>query len=276
MSSWSAVFLAELLKLWSRGMARAGAAVFVGFAILAPLALLTAKNSGVSFNDQDAASFVDASAQNAALWSLHVRNFFVSHVLVAVLAALSFAGELSERTLREDLVRPVPRAVVLAAKWGALCAWIAGTLLVQLVVALLVGVVLHSTNGETEFRSVALGFLASGVCDAGFAAFALMMAVVVRSVSGTLTTIVLFMLFEWMASWAPSMLDFVTQTMNPVPPLLQAIIHSGPYFPSAAWGAWQELAARGTMQLESWVALAVYTLGSAVLAERVFARLDVP
>lgn len=276
MSAWSSVFLAELLKLWSRGMARAGAVLFLVIGVLAPLALRSASSSVITVNDQDATAFIDVSAPNAVLWSLYLRNFFVSHVLLAVLAAMSFAGELRDHTLREDLVRPVPRALVLAAKWGALCAWIGGTLLAQLLVATLTGLVLHPNQGEVEFGEVLLGFLASGVCDAGFAAFALAAAVVVRSVSGALTTIVLFLVFEWVASWAPSTLEMFAQAMDPVPPVVQFIIQSGPFFPSAAWGAWQELATNAVIHWEPWAALALYTAAAAVIAERTFSQIDVP
>lgn len=278
MTRWSAVFLAELLKLWSRGTARIGAVAFAVIGILGPLVLLAAAGSGLTVNDQSVSSTMDISAPNSVLWSLYLRNFFVSHVLLAVLAALSFAGELRDHTLREDLIRPVPRSVVLAAKWAAMCAWSGITLVVQAAGATFLGLLLHPATGQTSLSDVLLGYVASWACEAGFAAFALAVAVVIRSVSGALTTVVLFLLFEWVLSWAPSTLDMFAQAMDPaqVPVWLTLLVDSGPFFPSAAWGAWQEIAAGATPSWQPWVALLVYTTVAAVLADRVFARLDVP
>jgi ABC-type transport system involved in multi-copper enzyme maturation permease subunit len=278
MIPYSSVFLAEVLKLFSRSVARVGAVLFVGVGVVAPVVMSMTANSGFSVNDQDVQSTMDLSAPNAVLWSLYLRNFFIAHVLTAVLAALSFAGELRDHTLREDLVRPVPRSVVLAAKWAALAAWSAVTLGLQLAAALIVAAVLHPWDGAAKPSWFVLGFFASWLCDLGFAAFALAAATVLRSVSGALTGVVLFIVFEWTASWIPFVVRPFVEAMDPatVSPLLRMVVDSAPFYPSAAWGAWQQVASGASPTWQLWAALAVYTAVAAVVAERVFSRIDIP
>jgi len=74
-------------------------------------------------NGEVVAETIEVSASQGVAYALTVRNLLVTHVFHLALAAQSFAGELRAGSLREDILRPVPRWTVIFAKWVALCVW---------------------------------------------------------------------------------------------------------------------------------------------------------
>lgn len=270
------LFLAEVLKLHSRASARVGIVGLLAIAAAGPLAMALRAAMTVEGNLFVTPEF---SAPNAVRWSLYLREFYVVHALLIVLALQSYAGELQARTLREDLVRPVRRELVLLAKWGALATWSFLTLLLQLAVASVAALVLHPATGATEWQDVLGAHAAAWAVEVGFAASALAVGVATRSVAGGIAGMFLFILFERIAAgvvWVVR--GFVTAVENPadVQPMFRWISATGPWFPSSGWSVWQELANAAPITWQAWAALAIWTLLSVVVAERIFARTDVP
>ena len=118
---------AEAQKLMSRRAARLGLVLAASLGVAGPLLVLAANGMEMNVNE---ASLVDwlglrLEPTEGQLASLRLRNALPLPRFVMWLAASSFAGEYRNRTLREDLLRPVPRHAVLAAKWIALVLWIA-------------------------------------------------------------------------------------------------------------------------------------------------------
>jgi ABC-type transport system involved in multi-copper enzyme maturation permease subunit len=275
MNLLGAVVLAEVRKLLSRPVARVG---LVGMALLGafgPVALWMLAGAGVTVNGGDLGASLDVSAPNGLRWALFLRNFFTGQVLLAVLAAMSFAGELQAHTLREDLVRPVPRAVVLFGKWVALGTWSFLAILLQAALASIVGLVLHPASGGVEWSALAFAFVGTWAAELSFAAVALATAVLFRSVAGTLAGLFLFLVFERCFTWgliaARGLFTSMSETGEP--PAWAAIV---PFTPTSAWSGWTELASGTDPSWQPWVALVMWTALAGVLAERVFARTDVP
>jgi ABC-type transport system involved in multi-copper enzyme maturation permease subunit len=272
------ILWAELRKLLSRPIARAGLVLMAVVGATGPVGLWVLLHSGVQVNGGELASNFDVCAPNTIGWSLHVRNFFVAHVLLTVFAALSFAGEYQSHALREDLVRPVPRSVVLLAKWFALAGWSLTAMAVQLAVAAGLAVLLQPLHGEATWSQVLLAYLEAWVAEVGFAAFALAASVVVRSVAGTLLTVFLFLVFEQGAGWV---LGLLGQFVSAVPAEtnlgpLREIVKVTPFLPSSAWAVWTEALAGAAPTWQAWTGLLVYTAVALVVADRLFARVDVP
>lgn len=271
----SAVVLAEVRKLLSRPVARVGLVGMALLGALGPLALWMLSGSGVTVNGGDLGANLDVSAPNGLRWALFLRNFFSGQILLAVLAAVSFAGELQAHTLREDLVRPVPRAVVLFGKWTALGTWSLLALIVQVVTAAGVGLLLHPASGDVTWADLALGCVGTWAAELSFAAVALATAVVFRSVAGTLAGLFLFLVFERCATWALIAARGLFSSMSETgePPAWFGIV---PFTPTSAWSGWAELTTGADPSWQPWVALIVWTVLAGVVAERVFARTDVP
>lgn len=267
-----AVVSAEIRKLFSRSSTRFG----VLFAILLGLGVpLTA-----GFFRWVAEQAMDQPGQLQGLdpsyvvyATLYIRNFFLMRIILIMVGALSLAGEYQTRTLREDVLRPVHRSVLLFAKWLALVAFIAVTLVVTLAPATALSVVAWGTAGD--WQHVLLGWLATLACDAGFAALVLAVAVVLRSVAGTMVGMFLFYFANVALGWA---LIIVANL-----PFLQlptwardAMANVGPYLPPAAYDAWTGASPASEFAATGFGALAVYGLLAYVVADRVFARIDVP
>jgi len=269
---------AESVKLLSRSSARLGLVLAAGLGLVAPLLLTMVANSGMVVNGAAVSDTLAASAPMAARWALSIRNLWLMQALVLLLATQSFAGELQARTLREDLVRPVPRTAVLLAKVGAVALWIGLSLVLQYLVATVAGLVLFGTGGP--WRDVAMGYLATFGADLSFAAVAFAAAALVRSVPGTLVGVLLFIVFEKLVAWflyvAEGAKGMLPPEMNQVPAVVDWVFASQPMLPSAAWGIGGELSVGNDVLLVTWAALGLYFLGGLLVAERRFAWSDVP
>ncbi len=272
---------AEFLKLQSRTTARAGWVALALLGLVVPLFLAFLGSSGVTVNGGDLGANLDLSAANGARWALIVRNFYVAQAFLIVLGALSVAGELQARTLREDLVRPVPRWAVLGAKWVALSLWSAIALAMQWGVAVLVGLVLLDLQGEAEFVDVLLGYVASWVADTGFLTAVLLISAAARSVAATIAGMFLFLILERFVGWGLWMVRGIRVGMPPewgeqIPWFVDILLDASPWLPSSAWNVWKELVDGVDPSWQGWASLGILTLLAAALAERIFARVDVP
>lgn len=261
------VLWAETRKLLSRPLARFGLLFSAVLGAFGPLAVLLMANTPLEL--QGEAVKYDMCAANGLEWGLTVRHWSGSaQLLIAVLGALSYAGELQSHTLREDLVRPVERWVVLLAKWLSLSAWSLLALLAQGAVGGLLGLVLLGASGEQTMAHVGAAFAVSWPVELSFAAFALCSAVLVRSVSGALVVILLFVVFERafsLISWAAS--GFFSDAGS---------ISYVPFLPSTAWSVWTEMLAGATPSWQPWLALVLWTLLASSIALVGFSRTDVP
>ncbi|MEQ1566272.1 MAG: ABC transporter permease [Myxococcota bacterium] len=279
---FGAITWAELRKLLSRPIAKVGLVVLAAIGLLGPLGLSMLANAGVTVNGGDLGANLDVTAANAVRWSLYVRNLFAIHILLTVLAALSVAGEFQSHSLREDLVRPVPRSLVLLAKWIALAGWAFAGLVAQLVVAVALGAVLHPWSSDdpshAQWGAVLLGCAVSWLSEVGYAAVVLAAAVVFRSVAATLGSVFLLLVFERVADWTLTLVGTVVSALPTETNLgpFRYVVDAAPFLPSSAWAVWSELATGAGPSWQPWVALAVYTALAVVVADRWFARVDVP
>ncbi len=269
---------AESVKLLSRRSARLGLVLAALLGIVGPLMLGTLSGSAIVVNGADLGETLQANAPMAARWALSLRDFWIMQAFVLLLVSQSFAGELQARTLREDLVRPVGRSQVLAAKLGAMALWIGLTLALQYALSIGLGAVLFGTDGA--WRDVSLGYVGSFLSDLSFAAFTLAVATLVRSVVGTAVGMLLFIVFSKLLGWALFLAEGAANAlppeMNQLPQAAYWLFASQPMLPSAAWGLGGELAVGADLLWVTWAAWALYLLGGWAVADRAFAWSDIP
>lgn len=250
---------------------------------------LTAEQaSQLAQNGPQAWTFVDAV--NAVVWT---RNFFVFRALLIAVVAVSVAGEFVARTLREDLVRPVSRSAVLLAKVAALQLFVAATLVLPLVLTVGLGAALlgvpsadvaagASATGALQDAGLLIGLTWLG--DAGFTALVVAIAVVLRSVPGTLGGVFLYWVLDKLLGFSLFVLasgkDWFIEMLErggaaPLVPMVHTLVAARPWLPSAAFdlssyygtydgGAWQ-----------GFVALGLYTALSTAVALVWFRRVDI-
>lgn len=110
-----AVLAAELLVLRRRPVGRGMIACCSALPVLAALAYGQLSSSTMTFNDRRLADVLAFSGPDAAQVALRVFHV-VMPLFILALAGQSWAGERSGHILREQWVRPVPRAHVYWAK----------------------------------------------------------------------------------------------------------------------------------------------------------------
>ena len=277
-----ALWRAETIKLFSRSSARFGLAMAAVVSLGALFALHQLATSDAMVNGEPLSTLLaDARNAPAALrWGLLVRNFFLLRAFIILLGAQSVAGELQARTLREDLLRPVPRWSVLAAKAGALGTWIAASLGVAWVIGAALGSVALGTSGP--WAEVAAGYLATWACDFGFAVVVITIALAVRSVAGTVMGVVLFLILDTVLGWALGVLawaagiDLVRQAVGTAAWALDLVARANPWMPSSAFAAWKGVSPEVDWAWQSFAALGLLLAVCGVVAERQLARLDLP
>jgi ABC-type transport system involved in multi-copper enzyme maturation permease subunit len=276
-----ALFQAEVTKLFSRSSARFGLGFAIVIGIGVPLARALLRVAEVHFAHQIALDdpghpapvLSDIDPAWISYATLYIRNFFLMRIVLIMMGALTFAGEFQARTLREDLLRPVPRAAVLLAKWLSLVTWIAATLVITFACSAAIGLIAWGPHGD--WGQVALGYLATVSADAGFAALVLCVAVLIRGVAGTMVGMFLFYFFDF--ATGVGLMAFANFPFGNVPDWAKDMASkASPWLPSAAFGVWQGAGDTTPWSWEGFVSLALITLVSLVVAERVFARIDVP
>jgi ABC-type transport system involved in multi-copper enzyme maturation permease subunit len=280
------VIRAETSKLLSRRMARIGGVVSVLIGVCVPLLYAMfwswRAEAQFSFNGQvqGVGDYADASAVVA--YALLLRNFFVLRAFVVVLGALSMAGELSASTLREDLLRPVPRVGVWAGKAAALAIFIAGSLFLTGAFSSVIGLALYGFTGD--WMAVGLAYFGTLATDVVFSWLVLAVAVCVRSVAMTVAGILVFFVFDLVA-WASLYLaQFAIEAAQmaqpemelPLPALMEFAIQARNWLPSAAFGVWY--GAFGEMEwiAESLVALVLIGAACVTVGVTVFQSRDIP
>jgi len=272
------IWLAETSKLFSRLTAKAGLIVAAGLGVLGPVFLWVAMNADMTWNNTRVSETIDATSPLALQISLEIRNFFILRAFIIVLAALSFASEYRAQTIREDLIRPVPRWMVPLSKWMAINTWIAVSLLVAWVFGGLLAVVVFGFGGE--WMRPLSGYAVTLLADAGFASLVLLVAVASRSVAGTVAGVLLFLVLDTMLGWALTLVSWASDLFAgmglELSELMQRAVALQPWLPSSAFGVWSGYAARTDWDWRGFVSLGVITVVCVVLSERLFNRLDVP
>lgn len=272
------VWRAETLKLFSRTTAKVGLVVAAGLGILGPISMWLVMNMGMTMNGADVSEQLTTTAPNALQWALEIRNFFFMRALIIVLAALSFAAEFRARTIREDLLRPVPRWMVPIAKWLAINVWVAASVVVSLVYGGLLAVVVFGFDGE--WVPALVGWTATILADAGFAALALLISIASRSVAGTVAGVFLFLVMEKAFSVFLSIVSAMSGLFEgmgiQLSVWMKRVIELKPWLPSSAFDFWVGYADATQWDWRSAASLAIITVVSVVGSERIFNRVDVP
>ncbi len=196
--------VAETRKVFTQGSAVAALviALVVGLGAVAGYAWIQSLGEeGPSFNGTPVSQIVTVSGIEAAGKALWARNFFVLPLFLLLASASSVGGELSDRTLRELVVRPVPRWSVLAAKLLALAALSATTLVVTLVPSLALGSALFGLGADVAVGAPTAGALLGGyaasfLSDVGLICIAIAASLVVPSVGGTVVGVALVLMAD--------------------------------------------------------------------------------
>ncbi len=217
-------------------------------------------------------------AAKAPYYALFIRNIFLTPVFLITLSALSIAGEWQTRTLREDLLRPVPRWSILMSKWLALVGWAALSLCLTLVSGAIMSAVIWGFSGNWLGTISAYAFCVA--TDAAFLALVFLVAVVTRSVPGAI-----------LATFVPYSIDIMLQmyliTIGWFPRQLDKFVETAqPWLPSSAFFLWTTLAMWASADPASGVVIAFPTFslisfglllfGCLGLALVAFQKIDVP
>ncbi|MCK6502496.1 ABC transporter permease [Myxococcota bacterium] len=187
---------AEARAIYGRASAKLAVvvALLTGVVVLLALQWLQGQAETIQANGNPITNMVEFSGPAAAGWALRVRNFFVLPLVLLLATAASFAGEIGDQTLREVLVRPVPRWWILLSKALVLSSLAALTLLLTLAPALGGGLALFGAEGPTTTGAVLLGYAASLLSDVGLIALGLLASTFVRSVGGVVVAMMLILM----------------------------------------------------------------------------------
>jgi len=271
---------AETRKLFSRLTARLGLVLMAVSAVATVLFIRWIDTSGLSVTNSSSGvtstlgDTYDYLGSDGALMALVPRNvLFVGRFVIVALVALSGAGEFKRRTLREDVLRPVPRGAVVLAKWFAVCVWAAVSLGITGVFASALAVPLFGLHGA--WGNLAVAYASTFVGDCALAAILLLVAFAVRSVVATLVVGFLF----WMINTAPMWLMWAGQKIAGMLGAVDAV-HSirawRVWLPGAALDTWLEYLLDGTWAWQSFVMLGALLVGGLTSAILVFRRIDMP
>lgn len=269
-----AMLAAEIRKVFTRGSAIAALAValLVGLGAVAVFwQLQRMGEGGPSVNGTPLGQIVRASGIDIAGGALWARNFFVLPLFLLLAGASATGGELGDRTLRELVVRPVPRWSVLAAKLGALSLLSAVSLVVTLVPSLALGAALFGLSPadapvDTPTVGALLGgYAASFLSDLGLLAIVTAASLVVSSVGGTVVAVALVLLVDAALRGLLSLLGMVG---------VEGAAQLQPWMLGnalACWEGWKD-----GWDVAQFGALAVFVVAACAFAVARFQRMDVP
>ncbi len=200
-----AMIVAEVRKIWTGVSAPlavllsvlVGAFVAWGVSRIANMEPGSVQLQSGAGPSQSLSDLIQTDVVVVAGWALRFRSAYLLPPLLAFIAASSVAGELSDRTLRELLVRPVPRWSVLLAKYVALSSVVVATLVGTALPAfglgqLMVGPALVSS----ELQNCLIAYVASGVCDLAVLSIVVLASLLLRSVGGVVVVLVLLFGFD--------------------------------------------------------------------------------
>lgn len=257
---------AESHKVFTRGSGIAALIIGLAVGVLAALGMWQVERmqGGLSLNGQSAANLMEFSPIAAAGLALQLRNFFVLPTLLLLAAGAAVAGEQADQTLRDLVVRPVARPVILLAKLGALSLLAVATLALTFVPAF--GLGLAFWGGTVDgLDKLLLGYAASFLSDLGLLLIGMLVSLFVRSVGGVVVTVVLVLMADralWLLLKVLGMLgvehvDTVQQLT-----LVNAL---------GCWEGWKD-----GWEPARFVALAILTAASALACVVRVSRMDVP
>ena len=168
----------ELVTVFKRrtGIAVLVVALLVPIAVLGAIALIKARTVGLTVQNTPAEQLMQFTAAEAAGWALRGRNFFVLPLFLLLATGEAFAAEREDHTLRELLVRPVPRWSVLAVKF------------------LVGGFAISQDPGPVW--DLLLGYLASAASDAGLISLGLLAGTFVRGAGGVVVSVIALLMLD--------------------------------------------------------------------------------
>lgn len=281
--SMSGLVRAETAKLASRTSARLGLAIMVLIAVGVPLLMLVMQlQLAVSPLDPDVeAEPFRFDPATAVRMVLNARNFFVFRAMIIAVVAVSFAGEIVSRTLREDLVRPVSRAQVLAAKMVALQIFVALGTLIPLGLALPSSALLFGTDGLVD---PVPGYLYTWLGDVGFATMVVAISLTLRSVTGTLGGVFLYWVVDQALGWAlwagaalyPFLAGLAEEAdAQEAMEVVDRILAVRPWLPSSAFNLYWDVVPDQPFPWQSLISLVMITALSYVWASWRLTSMDV-
>ncbi len=272
----------EVLKVFTRGSGLGALVVALLVGALAALAMngLMQVQEGVQLNGQGLGGLVQFDVVGVAAKALSARNFFVLPLLLFLATGASMAGEHADRTLRELVVRPVPRWSILAAKFAALASLSAATLLVTFVTSVALGWPLVGppqidqsvAEGAESLARVSLGFAASFVSDLCLLALGLALSTFVRSVGGVVVSLVLVLLADRAIWMGLNGVGLAQRMMTGAPePWVDEALKWTLVGAQACWEGWET-----SFEPGQFVAVTAYTVLACLVATLRFGRSDVP
>lgn len=186
--------VAELRKTFTKGSGISALIVALLVGILTAAVVYQVQHmEGASINGAPVSELVDVDAVQIAGYALRVRNFFVLPLFLVLGMAGSVAGELSDRTLRELLVRPVSRASVLLTKLGAAGILSGFTLLLTFIPAFALGAALYGLPEENLNQwliRIVAAYGASFIADLGWLSIAMLTSLFIHSAGGVVVAVV--------------------------------------------------------------------------------------
>lgn len=271
MTGFPLIVLAESVKVSRRTAARLGWVVSAGLGVLLPALLFAQIQLGTVLFGVEAAEYFDATATRPLIWALHARSFFIVRMFLVVLAAQLLATEFQDRTLREALLRPVPRYQVWFGKWLAIVGWDAIALLLTFVIGSVLGVAMFGFGGWWDVVLVA--YTLALLTDAALVALSLFVAVATRSVVATVAGVLMALILDMAATFVL----FVLSTGGVVrTPWVVQLSEQYPMLLYNALGLWAGGLPGYTFDLRSIGSLGVILAGSLLGGFLVFRRADVP
>lgn len=231
-----AILRVEAIKIFRHPAGRIGLVIAFCFGLVGPLGILWFGSSSTVINGAPLSESLLFEAPQGIIWSLRARN--ISHIIrliILAMGAMALAGEIKSRTLREALLRPVPRWAIPVSKWLALGIWIVVANAITWVASALVGALFLSPSGEWAEAAKAMATTTAG--DLGLAAIVLLLAALTRSVAASIVLAVVMVLANWFSRVFMQFAEFIAaQTQQPELGSVLSTIR--PWLPSYALDGW--------------------------------------
>jgi ABC-type transport system involved in multi-copper enzyme maturation permease subunit len=275
---------AELRKLWSRTVTRLTLLFLVLLAVGVPVVLFALSFAIKQPEDAptEVTDLFSLSVYAALRVVLGIRNLFIFRALIITAVAVTVAGEITARTLREDLLRPVERTQVLVAKWAALQVFVAAGVLVPLALGVPVSLALFQSLGDVSATLSSYGLVWLG--DVGFCTFVVAISLVLRSVPGTIAGVLLYWVLDQLLGWflfaveqgRGAIIGLLTRfKMEELSWVVDLMVQVRPWLPSSAFNVYAEYDPTLPFAWKSFLALAVLTAASFTVSLLTFQRMDV-
>lgn len=259
-----AMLKAELSVVFRRGT---GVAVLIVGALVGVVSILGLQflkgQMDMTANGQPVAQLIQYSGGDAAGLALRGRNFFVLPMFLLLATGNALATEREDHTLRELLVRPVPRWSVVMVKFLALLALSVASLVMSLLPSFGGGLALYGELGPAQ--DVLLGYAASALSDAGLIALGLLAGTLVRGAGGVVVSVIGLLMVDLALRAFLWVLDKVG---------VVGAAALGDYLPGKALAAWEDWSTGFLWQPFASLALLI-SVGLGLTIFRV-QRMDVP